>query len=70
MFDEARLACALAAALETERAVRHHLTLADSASEQARGQVAYRHVVALRRSLEDWLETRAYRATQQERHDG
>jgi hypothetical protein len=71
MFDDARLARAIAAASETERAVRYHLTLVgDSASEHARGQDAYRHAVALRKSLEAWLETRAFRATQQERHDG
>jgi hypothetical protein len=68
MVDEARLTHALAAAAETERAVRHHLEVVrDSASEQARGQVAYRHAVALRKALEDWIETRAFRATQQER---
>lgn len=67
MLDDERLARALAAAAETERAVRHHLgTVTGSASEQARGQDAYRHAVALRRSLEVWIETRTFIAAQQE----
>jgi hypothetical protein len=68
MLDDARLARALTTAAETERAIRHHLTVArDSASEQARGQDAYRHAVALRKSLELWTETRTFIAAQQER---
>lgn len=64
MVDDQRLASALASAADTERAVRVHLTeTRDSAAEQARGLAAYRHAVALRRALEDWVETRHYRAT-------
>lgn len=66
-LDDARLHVSLASAAETERAVRHHLSLtAGDAAEQARGQAAYRHAVALRKSLEDWIETRAFVAAQQE----
>lgn len=67
MMTDDRLTSSLAAAAETERAVRHHLDQTPGqAAEQARGQVAYRHAVALRKSLEDWIETRTYRAAQQE----
>jgi hypothetical protein len=66
MLTDVRLAEALAAAAETERAVRFHLSMFHGAAEQARGQVAYRHAVALRKSLEDWTETRAYRAAQEQ----
>lgn len=67
-MDDARLAESLDGALETERAVRHHLGVTQgNAAEQARGQMAFRHAVALRKSLEDWIETRAYMAAQQER---
>jgi hypothetical protein len=65
--DDARLKAAIEAAAETERAVRHHLSMTQGqAGEQARGQVAYRHAVALRKSLEDWVETRTFKAAQQE----
>jgi len=65
--DDARLQASLSAAAETERAVRHHLHVTPGqAAEQARGQAAYRHAVALRKSLEDWIETRAFIAAQQE----
>lgn len=48
---------------KTERAIRFHLShVGANASEQLRGQVAYRHAVAIRKALEDWVETRAYRA--------
>lgn len=71
MLDDARLARAITAAAETERAVRYHLSVVGAiASEQARGQVAYRHAVALRKSLEDWRETRTFIATQQENVNG
>lgn len=64
VFDDARLAAALTSAAETERAVRVHLGVTkDSAAEHARGMVAYRHAVALRRALEEWVETRRYRAS-------
>ncbi len=65
--DDARLRALLESAAETERAVRHHLgVMRGDAAEQARGQTAYRHAVALRKSLEDWIETRAFVAAQQE----
>ncbi len=61
MMSDARLAVSLTAAAETERAVRYHLERTPGqAAEQARGQVAYRHAVALRKSLEDWIETREF----------
>ena len=67
MLDDARLREALRAAAETERAVRHHLTVTrGQAAEQVRGQAAYRHAVAVRKALEDWLETRTYKAAQQQ----
>jgi hypothetical protein len=63
--DDARLLAALAAAAETERAARHHVEVTQgNAAEQARGQIAFRHAVALRKSLEDWIETRAFIAAQ------
>jgi hypothetical protein len=59
--DDARLLAALASTAETERAVRHHLEVTQgNVAEQARGQIAFRHAVALRKSLEDWIETRAF----------
>jgi hypothetical protein len=65
--DDARLAESLDDAALTERAIRHHLSVTQgNAAEQARGQVAYRHAVALRKSLEDWVETRTFKAAQQE----
>ena len=70
-MDDARLAESLDAAANTERAVRYHLSVTQgNAAEQARGQVAYRHAVALRKSLEDWQETRAFLAAQQESVNG
>lgn len=65
MLDDTRLAWALAAAAEMERAARHHLTVTEArAAEQARAHVVVRHATALRKALEDWIETRAYRAAQ------
>lgn len=66
-MDDGRLHMSLDSAAETERAIRHHLSVTrGDAAEQARGQMAYRHVVALRKSLEDWVETRTFTAAQQE----
>ena len=66
-MDDARLAESLDDAALTERAIRYHLSVTQgNVTEQARGQVAYRHAVALRKSLEDWVETRAYVGAQQE----
>ena len=65
-MDDARLAESLDDATLTERAIRHHLSVTQGqAGEQVRGQAAYRHAVALRKSLEDWIETRAFMAAQQ-----
>ena len=70
-MDDARLAESIDAAAETERAIRFHLEQTrGQAAEQARGQVAYRHAVALRKSLEEWIETRAFIAAQQETVNG
>ena len=60
-MDDVRLAAALSAAAETERAVRFHLDHTESPAELARGWVAYRNAVGLRKALETWVETRAYR---------
>lgn len=66
-MDDARLRASLDAAAETERGIRHHLSVTQGdAAEQARGQMAYRHAVALRKSLEDWVETRTFVAASQE----
>jgi len=62
--DDARLAAALTSAAETERAVRFHLDHTESPAELARGWVAYRNAVGLRKALENWVETRRFRATQ------
>jgi len=63
MLDDARLHAALAAAADTERAVRYHLeTARGMAFEQQRGQVAYRNAVGLRKALEDWISMREERA--------
>jgi len=63
--DDVQLAASLDAAAGTERAIRQHLGVTlGQAAEQARGQVAYRHAVALRKSLEDWIATRAFMAAQ------
>ncbi|HXG56675.1 MAG TPA: hypothetical protein VNJ03_14960 [Vicinamibacterales bacterium] len=64
-MSDLRLAGFLSAAAESERAIRVHLAeTPTSASEQARGHAAYRHAVALRRALEEWVETRQFRETQ------
>lgn len=66
-MDDGRLRTALSAAAETERAVRYHLDATrGQAAEQARGLAAYRYAVALRKSLEDWIETRTYKAAQEQ----
>lgn len=62
-MDDARLAVALASAAETERGIRFHLDATPSPAEQARGWVAYRNAVGLRKALEMWVETRRFRAT-------
>lgn len=63
MFDDRRLAASLAAVRDAEGGIRAHLEATrDSAGEQVRGLAAYRHAVALRRALENWVETRRYRA--------
>ena len=65
MLSDERLAAALAHARELEGQVREHvLDARDRAFELARGQAAYRHVVALRKSLEEWSTTRAQQARQ------
>jgi hypothetical protein len=65
--DNARLAESTDAAAEIERAVRYHLASTQgNVAEQARGQVAYRHAVALRKSLEEWIVTRAFIAQESE----
>lgn len=61
-FDDTRLSAALASAAEIERAVRFHVEHVESPAEQARGWVAYRSVVGLRKALENWIETRMFRA--------
>ena len=67
MIDDARLAESLDDATLIERVIRHHLSMTQGqAGEQVRGQAAYRHAVALRKSLEDRVETRAFMAAQQE----
>jgi hypothetical protein len=64
MLDTDRLRALEADALDTERAIRAHLSQDGiGAGEQARGAAAYRHAVALRKAIGDWLETRAFRAT-------
>lgn len=66
-MDDARLLAARDAAIETEREIRQHLReTSGQASEQARGAVAYRHAVALRKSFEDWIATRTYKAAQEQ----
>ena len=62
-MDDARLSAALTSAAETERAVRFHLDHTESPAELARGWDAYRNAVGLRKALEKWVETRAFRAT-------
>jgi hypothetical protein len=65
--DDAQLRAALATVSEFERATRQHVrSTTGQAAEQVRGQASYRHAVALRKSLEDWIETRTFRAAQQE----
>jgi hypothetical protein len=59
--DDPRLLAALTSAAETERAVRFWIDHTESPSELARGWVAYRSAVGLRKALEMWIETRAWR---------
>lgn len=67
LVDNIRLADSLRNVEEVERGIRFHLDhVGEDAAEQARGQVAYRHAVALRMALGNWVETRAYRAAKQE----
>lgn len=62
MVSNAQLTTMLEQASSMESAARMHLAQTkDSAAEQARGQAAYRHAVALRKALEDWKATRAFR---------
>jgi hypothetical protein len=66
MVSDARLRAMLDLASSTESDIRVHLAESrDSAAEQARGMAAYRNVVGLRKALQDWTATRAYRAQQQ-----
>jgi hypothetical protein len=68
-LTDARLREAMDQAAWIERAVRFHLaTVGPDAMEQVRGQVAYRHAVALRRALDNWAETRTLRAVGVEQH--
>ncbi len=66
-MDDVALGSSRNAARDTEDAVRQHLrSTPGDAAEQARGHVVYRHAVALRKALEDWIGTRTFRAAQQE----
>jgi len=65
-MTDGELAATLACVDGIERAIRRHLgTTAGQAWEQQRGQVASRHVIGLRRSLQNWQDTRARIAAQQ-----
>jgi hypothetical protein len=63
MTDD-QLAAALVFARELERAVRGHLavTTAHQAAEMTLGRNAYRQAVAVRKAIEDWINTREYTA--------
>ena len=62
-MEDAQLSAALGMVTALERDVRQGLRAApDSAVEHTRGQMVYRHAVALRRALEDWLGSRATRS--------
>lgn len=58
-MDDARLAEALAHAVETERGIRCYLDIGESPLELASGWTAYRNAVGLRKALETWVEIRA-----------
>jgi hypothetical protein len=60
-FDDLRLAMALNASSDIERAIKFHVEMSESASELARGWEAYRSAVGLRKALDKWTETRRYR---------
>lgn len=61
-FDDLRLATALHAAADIERAVKFHLDTSESPAELARGWETYRSAVGLRKALDRWVETRRWRA--------
>jgi len=65
-FDDVRLASALNAVADIERAVRFHIDTSDGPGELARGWEAYRVAVSLRKSLDRWVETRRFRTTHTE----
>lgn len=61
-MTDAQLDAAASEAARVESEIRRHLSVDDGAFEQARGWVAYRGAVALRKGLEEWIATRARRA--------
>jgi hypothetical protein len=63
--DDARLAAALAAAVEAERAIKFVADGDDSPLERASAWTAYRYAVGLRKALGGWVEMRAAKAAQQ-----
>lgn len=65
-FDDVRLATAIHAAADMERAIRFHLDVTDSPGELARGWTAYRNAVGLRKALDGWSEMRRWRASHAE----
>ena len=65
-FDDVRLATAMHVAADMERAIRFHLDVSESPAELARGWVAYRQAVGLRKALDGWSEMRRWRATHAE----
>lgn len=67
MLDDVRLVRAITEVADIEREVRQQLNVErESASEQARGQLALRHVIALKKALESWSDTRVYIARNSE----
>ena len=65
MLTDERIAWWTSAAALMEREVRQHLAATkNSASEQARGLVAYRHATAARKAFEAWQDTRVFRRAQ------
>ena len=69
-MDDARLAAVLASSAEIERAIKAHLAVTESPAEQARGWVAYRNAVGLRKACAQWIETRRWRADHAEQAEG